>query len=70
MSLAAHNQSQQCQILKVAQNEAWYLSEKAGFDLTQSKDGRSMIRARVAYLMENVVGKWLSEQETTIQIED
>ena len=68
MSLLAHNQSQACQIQSLIEREAWYLSQQAGEDITQTEEGRAKLNERVAYLLTSGMGEWLNEQPTTEKI--
>ena len=68
MSLRKHNQSQACQIQALIEREAWYLSQQAGEDITQTKEGRAKLNVRVAHLLTSGMGEWLNEQPTTEKI--
>mgnify|MGYP003670928492 FL=1 len=50
--------------------EAWHLSRQLGYDVTSTARGRELLNERVADLIRDGFGEWMSNLETTEKIID
>ncbi len=68
MSLKGHNQSQACQVQSLIEREAWYLSEKLGYDCTTTAEGICRLNNRVANIISDGFGAWMATLKETEEI--
>lgn len=66
MNLRAHNESQHNALQALFEREAWFLSERAGYDVTTTTEGRQALEMRIAYLITESQGAWIHDLPTTI----
>jgi len=61
--LLDHNNRQKALMSQMIHNERWYLSEELGWDCTETKGGRKILRDRIdSVILDSGFGAWMNEE--------